>query len=114
MCGKQKDGGTTAKFSGIHRFQNGYFVKNETLFTQRIDKFFNKATEAFRRLNLKLRFMNLKEFFCMSDLLKTQLKRFKTIHFSETTNSQENTIVFKQSPSLLQQTISCAHRAFER
>lgn len=74
------------------------FVKNETLLTQRIDKLFNKATEAFREIKSEVALSEPKELFCTSDLLKTQLKRFKTIHFSETTNSQENTIAFQTKP----------------
>lgn len=56
------------------------FLKNEELFSSAIDNLFKKATEAFNAIDSEIKRAKPSELFCSSELLKTQLSEFTTVH----------------------------------
>ncbi|XOL40531.1 Transcription-repair-coupling factor [Aequorivita nionensis] len=56
------------------------FLKNEELFSSAIDNLFKKATEAFNAIDSEIKRAKPSELFCTSELLKTQLSEFTTVH----------------------------------
>lgn len=56
------------------------FLKNEELFSSAIDNLFKKATEAFNAIDSEIIRAKPSELFCTSELLKTQLSEFTTVH----------------------------------
>lgn len=65
------------------------FLKNKELFSSAIDTLFNKATEAFSQLNSEVRRSEPAELFCTSELLKTQLSEFTTVHLKNSSNARD-------------------------
>ena len=75
------------------------FIKNRSLFYDRIDKNFAKAEEAFSNLSSEIKHASPSELFCKGDLLKKELEAFQTLDLGEPEGVAIDTLVqFKQQP----------------
>ena len=76
------------------------FIKNRSLFYDRIDKNFAKAEEAFTKLDSEVKRSTPSELFCKGTLLKSELEGFQTIDVSASVPDVKiNTLVaFNQQP----------------
>ncbi|WP_370477260.1 transcription-repair coupling factor [Tamlana flava] len=61
------------------------WLKNADLFFYRIDDFYTKAEEAFKKLSIDIKHATPSELFCNSTLLKRQLLEFSIVEFGTTT-----------------------------
>jgi transcription-repair coupling factor (superfamily II helicase) len=74
------------------------FLKNEELFSSAIDNLFKKATEAFNAIDSEIKRAKPSELFCTSELLKTQLSEFTTVHLKNSSFSISDSISFSTKP----------------
>jgi len=72
-------------------------LKNEDLLSTSIDKLFRKAVEAFQNLNSEIKHSEPSELFCSSTLLRSQLKEFTKLYFSNQ-SKEPSSITFKTTP----------------
>ena len=76
------------------------FIKNRSLFYDRMNRNFAKAEEAFSQLNQDIARANPEELFCTGDLLKKELEHFQTVDIgAKVEDIRINTLVsFNQQP----------------
>ncbi len=72
-------------------------LKNEDIFSNSIDKLFQKATASFEELDSEIKRSEPKELFCTSELLKSQLQEFTKVYLA-TTATQDVPIRFQTTP----------------
>ncbi|WP_439127850.1 transcription-repair coupling factor [Polaribacter sp.] len=74
------------------------FVKNQSLLTGNLDKFYKKAEEAFSTLSKEIKHAKPNELFCDGNFIKNQLQDFTLVNFG-TSNAYENSdVVFNTQP----------------
>ncbi|KOY51249.1 transcription-repair coupling factor [Polaribacter dokdonensis] len=74
------------------------FSKNVDLMSQKLDKFFKKAEDAFNDLSKEIKHLEPSELFCDGSFIKNELHKFTTVHFGSTSKYEGQEIEFSTNP----------------
>jgi transcription-repair coupling factor (superfamily II helicase) len=79
------------------------FTKNTDLLLGSLDKFYQKAEEAFTKLSSEIKHAKPSELFCDGNLINEQLQEFTTVTFGKTDENAEVSFSMKPQPSFNKQ-----------
>ena len=74
------------------------FLKNSDLMSQKLDKFFKKAEDAFDDLSKEIMHLKPSELFCDGHLIEHELHNFTTVNFGNTSKTKGQEIAFTTNP----------------
>jgi len=74
------------------------FIKNIDLISDKLDKFYTKAEEAFADVSKEIKRAKPEELFCDGNFIKNQLQHFSLVNFEGSKSDEKLEIAFKTKP----------------